>query len=196
MIKGSKMTEAHRKKISESGKKSYENGRIPAWLGKTFSKEHKKKLSLSLTHRQEKPIEWYENENGCHICTSHKPRNGWYPQIKRGEKQEPIARYIYKQNKGEIPKGMIIRHTCDQPLCININHLLIGTHQDNMNDRNERNRTQKGEMNGSHKLTKQQAKEIFDSRENQHSLARHYNVHQSTISYIKSKKIWKHINEV
>jgi hypothetical protein len=35
---------------------------------------------------------------------------------------------------GEIPKGMFICHTCDNPSCININHLFLGTPNDNVQD--------------------------------------------------------------
>ena len=35
---------------------------------------------------------------------------------------------------GEIPKGMVIRHKCDNPNCCNIEHLEIGTQKDNIED--------------------------------------------------------------
>lgn len=43
-------------------------------------------------------------------------------------------------NNQQIPKGLVIRHTCDNPSCINPNHLLLGTQSDNMKDRMERKR--------------------------------------------------------
>lgn len=46
----------------------------------------------------------------------------------------------YEYCWGPIPLDMIIRHKCDNPSCINPNHLLIGTHKDNSNDKIERGR--------------------------------------------------------
>ena len=53
-------------------------------------------------------------------------------------------------------KGMVVRHTCDNRKCINPEHLVIGTHQDNMDDMKKRNRSAKGLVNGAGKLTPEQ----------------------------------------
>lgn len=50
-------------------------------------------------------------------------------------------RYVYEQTKGKIPEGHVIRHTCDNILCLNPDHLLTGTMSDNMKDRQDRGRT-------------------------------------------------------
>ncbi|WP_369604177.1 HNH endonuclease [Nocardia nova] len=39
-----------------------------------------------------------------------------------------------------LPDGMLIRHSCDNPLCVNPSHLLLGTHSDNMQDKVDRDR--------------------------------------------------------
>lgn len=61
--------------------------------------------------------------------------------------------------------GMVIRHTCDNPRCINPNHLLLGTHWDNMNDRRIRERAnpQRGHK---HTLSKLSAEQVAWVREN------------------------------
>jgi len=61
-------------------------------------------------------------------------------------------RYSYQMYKGEIPDNLVVRHTCDVRNCVNPEHLLIGTQQDNMNDKVERNRQSKGDNHYS-KLT-------------------------------------------
>lgn len=53
-----------------------------------------------------------------------------------GVRRQRIAtRVAYELHRGEIPDGMLICHTCDNPICVNPNHLYAGTYQDNADDR-------------------------------------------------------------
>lgn len=58
-------------------------------------------------------------------------------------------RVMYRWLIGGIPEGLYVLHKCDNPGCVNPEHLEIGTHQDNMDDRSERGRTAVGDRNGS-----------------------------------------------
>ena len=55
--------------------------------------------------------------------------------------QVRVTRKLWEIFYGEIPEGLIIRHRCDNTRCVNINHLEIGTHQDNRMDRAIRQET-------------------------------------------------------
>lgn len=46
----------------------------------------------------------------------------------------------YRHHKGEIPDGHVVRHTCDNPPCINPDHLITGTHAENSRDMVDRKR--------------------------------------------------------
>lgn len=90
-----------------------------------------------------KPIIYVITENNCWECISHSKNKG-YPQIYRRNSKEKGYRYVYELYKGKIPEGLHIMHLCDNPACINPNHLKPGTHQDNMDDMNNKGRGNKG----------------------------------------------------
>ena len=106
-----------------------------------------------------KPIEFQIDSNGCFICTSHSliEENG-YPRIKVDNKLVIMSRFIYEQCFGEIPEGMCVCHTCDNPQCINPKHLFLGTHTVNMRDMAKKGRG----VSGKQKLLPEQYSKIRD----------------------------------
>lgn len=93
--------------------------------------------------------------------------------------------------------GKIVRHTCDNPPCVNPDHLLLGTHQDNMDDMKSRGRENHpgiyGEINPAAKLSDQQVIEIRESYTGaigeQRVLAKTYGVSTGLISMIINNKV-------
>ena len=94
---------------------------------------------------------------------------------------------------GEIPDRMLVRHKCNVPTCVNPEHLEVGTHQDNMNDkvRAGRQHFPKGEKNGRAILTKEKVLDIL-SRKGQtlRELADEFGVSQRQISNILRGESW------
>lgn len=72
---------------------------------------------------------------------------------KKGKKERCLAhRLAYEvHNNIELTPEQLILHSCDIPNCINPNHLRIGTHKDNSDDKVSRNRQAKGTNNGRYK---------------------------------------------
>lgn len=100
----------------------------------------------------------------------------------------------------EIPEGMVICHTCDNPPCVNPAHLFVGTRADNMADMDAKGRRravpQPGESNGGAKLTEREVLEIRDAAsrgEGLASLMERYRVSKPTLSKIISRKSWRHV---
>ena len=78
-----------------------------------------------------------EPNTGCWLWTAS-IRNG-YPcfGVKRedGWKIETASRVMYEIHHGDNPGDMHVLHKCDNPLCVNPDHLFLGTHKDNCEDR-------------------------------------------------------------
>jgi hypothetical protein len=88
-----------------------------------------------------------------------------------------------------------VLHRCDQPLCVNPEHLFLGTQADNTRDMDAKGRANrpKGEAHGWAKLTNDQVLLIRKSPETHRELGKIYGVHHSTIGNIKRSRIWTHI---
>jgi hypothetical protein len=85
-----------------------------------------------------------EKTDDCWNWTACTIRNG-YGLFFDGERCGPAHRFAWRITYGEIPTGMQICHSCDNPACVRPDHLFLGTHQDNMDDRNRKGRQAQGE---------------------------------------------------
>lgn len=101
-----------------------------------------------------------------------------------------VHRLSYQAFNGPIPKGLIVRHTCDTPQCCNPKHLLIGTHADNARDKVQRGRSTRGEKNPKAKLTWDDVRAIRASTEPVRVLADTYGVSVSQIGHILKNRRW------
>lgn len=139
-----------------------------------------------------KEIKYKVVENGCWECISHAVDANGYPVAIVNHLWDRIYRHVFRLFKGSIPNGYVIRHTCDNRLCINPEHLLIGTHKDNVSDRVKRGRSAKGEDNGRSKLTESEVLAILkDTVTPKMKLAKTYNVDAKAIRDIKNGITWK-----
>ena len=122
----------------------------------------------------------------CWNWTGHKNKCG-YGKITIDNTPALTHRYSYELHKGEIPAGLMICHACDNPSCVNPEHLYAGTHQDNARDMVVRNRVCR--TGASKKITDQQVEEIRLSLRNQYQVAKEMGVSRSTIAAIRSFRI-------
>ena len=103
---------------------------------------------------------------------------------------------------GAIPEAFYVLHRCDNRRCVNPSHLFLGSHLDNMIDKVSKNRqsngashssTCRGELVGSSKLTESMVIDIRLDPRPQTIIAVSYGITQSLVSYIKNRKIWRHL---
>ena len=127
------------------------------------------------------------------MCTSHVINKAGYVEISVHNKTVRLHRFMYEMKYGKITSE-VLRHTCDNSWCINPDHLIQGSHADNVQDRVDRNRSARGQNNGRSKLIEEQVLEIFHNKELTNSeLANLYNVDSKVIRDIKNKKRWKYL---
>ena len=154
----------------------------------------------------------YVNKSGdCWLWTAGQFQNG-YGQFRVGKKKVKAHRFAYTIAHGDIGAGMCVCNHCDTRLCVNPQHLFLGTPADNSADRNAKGRqasginsgpyTQpgrrpRGERNGSAKLTVGQVRVIRDLHAHKKSsyakLAEAFGVSKSTIANIVRGDGWRHI---
>ncbi len=73
-------------------------------------------------------------DHGCHEWLCAKNDNG-YGIMRLSVSRERLAhRFSYETEHGAIPRGMEVCHACDNPSCVNPEHLFLATHRANMND--------------------------------------------------------------
>jgi hypothetical protein len=83
-----------------------------------------------------------------------------YGRVTRGGRRMQAHRFVYEQHHGPIPPGLFVMHTCDNRRCVNVDHLRVGTHLDNMRDMVAKGRHPHGLTNGRHRLTDDDVREI------------------------------------
>ncbi len=153
----------------------------------------------------ERQLKWEVNkETGCWEIVSHAPLRHGYRNIRRNGKRYKAQRWVWQETYGPIPPGICVLHRCDNPACINPDHLFLGTMTDNIKDRDQKGRTarQKGEKHGGSKLVEKQVKEIRrkyikgvdrNNRGNGTALAKEYGITRGMICCIIRRKNWRHI---
>lgn len=140
-----------------------------------------------------RPIAPFENKympepmSGCWLWLYAVDRDG-YGVFNNNRKAHQESYRLYK---GTILKGLLVRHKCDQPSCVNPDHLILGTAQDNSDDMVKRNRQRKHENHPLAKLNSKQADEIRVSDKSTRILAKEYNISRHTISKIKRNLLWR-----
>ena len=149
-------------------------------------------------HLQERDFEnrFWNNvleENGCWIWQGTVSTNG-YGAITLDGENRPTHVLSYEQANGNIPDGLFVLHKCNRKLCINPEHLYVGTHNDNMKDLSDSG-VLRGSGNGKSILTESDVlkiKELIASRMiTYNNIAQQYGVKRQTIKDIALGRTWR-----
>ncbi len=143
-------------------------------------------------------IGWTITSNGCWEWRGYRTKQGYGQIAVPGtRKSVPVHRVAYETWIGPIPDDQpIVRHKCDNPPCINPEHLEIGTQADNVQDKVVRGRCIRGESLSWAKMTDETVLEMrqkFSSGISRAILAKQYGISWSMADKICSGKSWTHL---
>lgn len=132
---------------------------------------------------------WEVSDKGCWVWQGHLNEHGYGYMAVGSGRPEVASRVAYRAWIGPIEDGQVVCHTCDNPPCINPDHLFVGTRADNNADARLKRRIVNGERHGGAKLTDAEVAEIrrtYVGRgdPSQRALAARYGVTQQVISHI------------
>lgn len=134
-----------------------------------------------------------EVESGCWEYVGGRTGAG-YGYYCEGRAYQRGAHVVsYEIEKGPVPKGMFVLHSCDNPVCCRPDHLFLGTLQDNKNDEISKGRHVYGERVGNHKLTENEVRQIkfrLSNGDTEVEIAEDYKVTRQAIHYIDIGRNW------
>lgn len=131
---------------------------------------------------------------GCWIWNGPRDNQG-YGKLCWGANTHKAHRISYQLYVGEIG-ALHVLHRCDNPKCVNPDHLFSGTHADNMRDKTLKGRAigaHAGELHHKAKLKAADVLEMRGSDLSQAQLARKFQVAKRTVSDVLLRKCWRHI---
>lgn len=121
---------------------------------------------------------------------------GGYGQMAFERKKYAAHRLSWSHyNNQEIPKGCVIMHKCDNPKCVNPNHLLLGTQKDNVKDMMNKGRfkdyNKSGENNPSSVVREKDVCEIYEANGTHQDIADRFGYPHNAVSKIRNDQTWK-----
>lgn len=136
--------------------------------------------------------------SGCWEWTGGKDADGYgtFRGLVNGVLYQRAHRWSWANfNKAAIPEGGAICHRCDNPSCVNPEHLWLGNNELNQRDKRVKGRAKTANGAESHwsKLTEEQVVQILKDPRPASKIASELNVSAGTISDIKRRRSWAHI---
>jgi hypothetical protein len=126
-----------------------------------------------------------EPNTGCWLWTGAVLHGRDYGRIRENGAELLAHRVAYREFKCD-PGDFEVCHSCDVTLCVNPDHLFLGTHAENMADMAAKGR------NG-RKLDKRLVLEIRDAPGLNYKVGERFGISRSHVSLIRRRKTWRHL---
>jgi len=138
-----------------------------------------------------------KKETDCCILWPNGTDTGGYPAIRIGATKHSGHRLVYEWCNGEIPAGLSVLHSCDNPKCVNPRHLSVGTQKENLKQMLTRGRAdclrRRGDLHPLAELTWEAVREIRASTLNRKELAIKFGISVTHVGAIQRNEKWKEV---
>lgn len=129
---------------------------------------------------------------GCWVWVGARYADG-YARLRRDGRYVRGHRWIYEGTYGPLPEDVVVRHVvCDNPPCLNLDHLAAGTQRDNLADMVEKGRTTTRLV----MLDEDRVREIrsaLDQGVSRNGLSKKFGVSRRTIQDIDQRRTWREV---
>jgi len=133
----------------------------------------------------------------CYTATRSHAGHGHLKRHANGHyKHFQAHAYSWIIHFGEIPDGLCVLHKCDNPCCVNPEHLYLGTRRQNNEEASRKGRTAKGETHYAAKLSNDtviEMRRLYSDGHTQKALAQKYGIGQGLVSRVVRRKSWEHV---
>lgn len=133
-------------------------------------------------------------QGDCLVVLGRCTKQAGHIRISVMGQQETAHRVVYAFHHGPIPDRGVIMHLCDNPRCIEITHLKLGSLSENISDMWKKKRGKIGADHGNARLTEEQVRYVKDNpKENAVYLGAKFNCSPNTILAIRKGRSWTHL---
>jgi hypothetical protein len=166
-----------------------------------MSLSHESQLKRLATYEARRPMRFWakvdkRGDNECWLWLGGKNR---YGKFSDGQNSIGAHCYSWKLHRGAIPDGKCVLHDCpggDNPLCVNPNHLKLGTQAENQWDKVAKGRQAKGSQQGHSRLTESEVlaiKSAFVAGERRVLIAQRHGIPLSYVYALGKGQAWRHV---
>lgn len=137
-----------------------------------------------------------EPNTGCWLWAGPFMKETGYGRVGFDNREILAHRLSFEVHVGPVSADLMVCHTCDVPLCVNPQHLFLGTCKDNMMDAASKQRTTLGERNAMARLSADEVVQIRAARSAGRSLrdiGDEFNVSEANVRAIAKRETWRHI---